>query len=857
MTTSRTINVFLGSSNELINDRNSFSDLIRSLDDIYEPRGIRIKLKRWEDFFAYCTGTRTQDDYNKVLTNCDISICMFHRIGGKFTIEEFEKSVEAYQLKQSPKPYVYVRALVDGEVEEEALIQFKKDLFDKMGHYWCNYATDDTMKLHFVMQFERLLNEDMPSLSQESNLKVEQGSVMLHGKKIADYANLPFAAENSEMKNLKEKIAALDSEVAQLRALNVETLRPMINQKLTERNECQQNLEQLEKQLLDMALSISRMISSGSPISERKRLAIEMFEKGNNKGVLEVLNEADIASDHERAKAELASGKQLVEAGKAVIAAAEQKIRSLVEELVMKAKTWISTYTEPNRFKEACKCYEQAIQMTRESLPEKDLAEILHKYGFFLENNKQFHYAEEYYQKALEIYERPAIQFSRAFEPHVAMTLNNLANIYSDTQHYSKAEEYYLRALNIRERWATYRLANEPYVATTLNNLAILYLDTRQYAKAETYNLRALEIRERFAQQDPRTFEADLTDSLINLANVYSRTKRHAEAEEYYLRALEIGERLAQQVPNTHESKVALILNNLGFLYSNTTRFNKAEEYYLRALEVRERLAQQNPTAFESDFATALDNLASVYSDIERYAEAETYHLRALEIRERLAQQYPDAYELKVAQSLEGLAFVYYYTKRRSESVSSLLRALEIRERWAIHNPKALDPKVALTLYDLSIIYFDMRCYTEVEKCSLRALEIYERLAKQNPEEYESEIADILNSLAITSKRAEHYAEAETYYLRALGIYERLVQQNPKVLESYAITLRNLASLYKIIPRFNEAETYYLQSLKIYERLAEKNPNTFSGALHRVQENYQDLLDEMQKSQNASSFGEG
>lgn len=48
-------------------------------------------------------------------------------------------------MKQSPKPYVYVRALVDGEVEEEALIQFKKDLFDKMGHYWCNYATDDTV----------------------------------------------------------------------------------------------------------------------------------------------------------------------------------------------------------------------------------------------------------------------------------------------------------------------------------------------------------------------------------------------------------------------------------------------------------------------------------------------------------------------------------------------------------------------------------------------------------------------------------------------------------------------------------------------------------------------------------------
>lgn len=37
---------FLASSNELNNDRNSFQALIAKLDDIYEPRGIRIKCRR-------------------------------------------------------------------------------------------------------------------------------------------------------------------------------------------------------------------------------------------------------------------------------------------------------------------------------------------------------------------------------------------------------------------------------------------------------------------------------------------------------------------------------------------------------------------------------------------------------------------------------------------------------------------------------------------------------------------------------------------------------------------------------------------------------------------------------------------
>ena len=44
----KTITVFLASSNELNNDRNSFQALIAKLDDIYEPRGIRIKCRRWE-----------------------------------------------------------------------------------------------------------------------------------------------------------------------------------------------------------------------------------------------------------------------------------------------------------------------------------------------------------------------------------------------------------------------------------------------------------------------------------------------------------------------------------------------------------------------------------------------------------------------------------------------------------------------------------------------------------------------------------------------------------------------------------------------------------------------------------------
>ena len=683
MTTNRKITIFLASSEELINDRNSFSDLIRSLDDIYEDRGIRIKLQKWEDFFAYCTGTRTQDQYNQVLSASDMCICLFHKRAGQFTIEEFHHAMAEYQRTgDHPKTYVYARALVEGEVEEEELKQFKEELFKQMGHYWCNYATEDSMKLHFVMQFERLINDSLGHREDNQNLSIEQGNVMLHGRKVADYNNIPFAANNTEVIALKEKIAALDKDIVALRSIGNDALTPMINEKADERHQCQEQLEQLEKQLLDTALSISKMISSDKPISERKRAAIEMFEQGNNKGVLDMLNEEEIERDYQSAKRELQAGQALIEAGEKAKEAARDKIRSLVDEYLLKAKTWMSTYSEANRFDEACKCYEQAITLTRESLPEEDLAERLFKYGLFLQENKQFNKIETCYDEALEIRERLASAHPEAYESYVADTLNSLANLYYETQRFNDAEAYYLRALEIYERLASaHPEAYEADVAMTLNNLAILYSDTQRFNDAEAYCLRALEIYERLASAHPEAYESDIANTLNNLADLYSKTQRINDAEAYYLRALEIRERLASAHPEAYESDIANTLNNLADLYSKTQRINDAEAYYLRALEIRERLASAHPEAYESDIANTLNHLANLYSDTQRFNDAETYYLRALEIRERLASAHPEAYESDVAVTLNNLANLYSDTQRINDAEAYYLRALEIYER--------------------------------------------------------------------------------------------------------------------------------------------------------------------------------
>ena len=625
----KNITVFLASSDELKNDRNSFHSLVASLDEIFEPRGYRIRCRRWEDFSAFCTGSRTQDDYNRIVRASDICICMFHRKAGEYTIEEFNQALDEYVKSQShPKTFVYIRALIEGEMEDEALKRFKEDLFDRVGHYWCNYATDDAMKLHFVMQLERIIPSvsGNASVTEGNHFKIENGVVSLYGHKIAELDNLSFAAENPEYLSLKESIARLNTEIARLRATGVAELQPMIDEKQAELYKKRESLNRLESRLFDLALSINKLIGSGTPVSERKRLAIEMFERGNSKGVVEILNEKDIAADAAQARKEIEQGKLLVDSGRSLIEAGLQKTRSLAEEYVLRAKALMTDYAEPRRFELACHAYEQGIELTRANLSEEELAKSLFEYGHFLQTNKRYDLAEVRYRENLDICQRLAAISPYAYEPDLAGTQNNLGVLYNNTQRYKESEKMYLSALKICQRLtAANPQVYEPDLAMTQNNLGLLYSDIRRYEESEKLCLSAMEIRRRLAAANPQVYEPDLAMTQYNLGCLYSDTQRYEDSEKMYLSAMEIRRRLAVANPQVYEPDLADTQYNLGCLYYNIQRYEDSEEMYLSALEVYQRLTAVNPQVYEPYLVRACNNLSFLFLAQGNFEEAERY----------------------------------------------------------------------------------------------------------------------------------------------------------------------------------------------------------------------------------------
>ena len=98
--------------------------------------------------------------------------------------------------------------------------------------------------------------------------------------------------------------------------------------------------------------------------------------------------------------------------------------------------------------------------------------------------------------------------------PDVAISLNDLANLYQRQSRYADAEMLYKRSLAISERALG---PDHPDVAASLNNLAMLYKDRGRLPDAEQLIKESLAITEKGLGSN----HPDLAVTLVNLGLVY------------------------------------------------------------------------------------------------------------------------------------------------------------------------------------------------------------------------------------------------------------------------------------------------------------------------------------------------
>jgi len=246
--------------------------------------------------------------------------------------------------------------------------------------------------------------------------------------------------------------------------------------------------------------------------------------------------------------------------------------------------------------------------------------------------------------------------------PEVAVSLNNLAELYRALDEYPAAEPLYQRALSI---WEKSLGPQDGTLAQGLTNLAGLYTSMGEYAKAEPLFKRALSIWEKSLGPE----NINVARGLAGLGALYYFMGAYTKVEPLYLQALTILEK--SQGPE--HPGVAAGLNNLAMLYQAMGANDKALSIYQRSFEIRVKsLGPEHP-----DLAQSLNNLAWLYASMNQYAKALPLYQRSLAIWEKSLG--PD--NINVAISLHNIADVYCAMGDYDQAEPLYQRGLAIGER--------------------------------------------------------------------------------------------------------------------------------------------------------------------------------
>ena len=767
------IKVFLASSEEMKYDRLAFSDLIRKLDNIYEKRGIRIKLFQWEDFDAAYNDKRKQDEYNEYVKQSDMFLSLFRTKAGKFTVEEFELARKEHREKGSPKPHVYCRDLNQGETEDETLTEFKQRLFDEMGHFFARYKNEDGLNLHFVMQLQLFENSRSEQVETDGNL------ITFCGEPIAKTDNIDFFAKNKDFIRMREDLKDLNADIEDLRlrqasAPEDENLKNRIQEKLNKRNALQDEFEHYRKQILNIERRIIEL--QGQEINEAVKRAMEAFAEGEVNKADIILSEATqgVAQRREEYIEHKKTGAQM-----------RKNLLADIDALLLKAETVLSNTekTIEERISEALNAYKEADKTAQEiDCHAEKYIDLLCKYGIFLTD-----YA--YYEEALEVDLR-LIRLSEETNGQnetTASSYNNIGVVFNRLGDYDKALIYKNKALEIRKEILGEKHAD---TASSYNNIGVDYSCLKNNDESLKYYNKALEIRKEVLGEK----HTDTASSYDNIGVVYNNLGEYDKALEYYLKALEI----RKEVLGEKHTNTATSYNNLGTVYYSLGECDKALEYYNKALEIRkEVLGEKHP-----DIADSYDNMGIVYRKLGDYDKALEYHNKALEIRKDvLGEKHPDT-----ANSYNNIGVVYANLGDYDKALKYFNKALEIRKEVLVEK----HPNTAGSYNNIGVVYHNLENYNKALEYFNKALEIRKAvLGEKHPD-----TADSYNNIGNVYRNLGEYDKALEYFNKALEIKKTVLGENhPDTAMSY----NNIGTAYANLGDYDKVLDYFIKALEIFK----------------------------------------
>ena len=704
------IKLFIASSIvEFAQERASLSDFIRSLNDIYVPRGIYFQLTICEDFSNAVAKDRKQAEYNQTIREAQYFYILFGRGSDRaddaiYTIEEFDTALNQFRKAGAPKIYTYFRQLPEGESASKNIRDFMNRLDQEIGHYYSTFGNVDTIKLNMLLELTR-------DQTVGGTVKVEDGMASLDGNKMFSVADIPLYSKNETVQKLLAQKAQLEDEMSKLALEYANSPDGDAMQRLLanseQRNKIAEQLHTLEMDVLQLFRQSTEKRQLGPSLNWRERDALQMIDMGNYEAARTLLED-------QTWKKEIRQAEEIIEIKKDAIL-----------EYISGQKTLIDTYkAEGNTAENARKIiavYEDITALATKHQIEPD---VLYEYASFLSGQCQ-------YQKSLEIAQR--LEHWYALEPDTSAvqraTLSNLMGLdYSAQNDFAAAEEQYQEALKI------YRDLSEkspdvylPALAMSCNNLALPLFNNRAFEEAEELFREALKIHHSLSEKNPDAYLSNLATNYDNLANLLHAVGSFEDSENMFREALKIYHGLSEKNPDAYLPDFAISCNNLASLLYDAHSFKEAEKLYREALKIRRELAEKNPDVYLPSLATNYNNLAALLYDTGSFKKAESLHREALKIRRQLAEKNPDAYLPDLATSYNNLAALLHTFGSFKEAEKLYREAFEILRELAKKTPKAYLSKLKNLCDKFTVLLEKTGCREEADNLRREVAELYQK----------------------------------------------------------------------------------------------------------------------------------
>jgi len=152
------ITIFLALSEQLEDERIKFKSFISE----ESTHNIHIDVITGKDTSDAVSKTRSQDEYNKYIRDCDIFVALFFTKAGKYTVEEFYVAYQNFKEFGRPKIFTYFKRAdnqdKDNNDDGKSLIKFRNKLED-LGHHWTAYGNTEELHLKFKKELDSYRNE--------------------------------------------------------------------------------------------------------------------------------------------------------------------------------------------------------------------------------------------------------------------------------------------------------------------------------------------------------------------------------------------------------------------------------------------------------------------------------------------------------------------------------------------------------------------------------------------------------------------------------------------------------------------------------------------------------------------------